>query len=69
MTNIQAAKLRNKLGMNQTDFWSRVSVTQTAGSRYESGRAIPSPVRTLLVLTYGTEKESYSLYLRLRKQP
>ena len=64
-----AIKLRKKLGMNQTDFWSRVSVTQSAASRYESGRAIPGPVQTLLTLTYGAEKESYALYLRLRKQP
>jgi DNA-binding transcriptional regulator YiaG len=63
------AILRKELGMNQTNFWSRVSVTQSAGSRYESGRTVPSPVKTLLTLTYGTEKEAYALYLRLRKAP
>lgn len=66
---IVVRKKREKLGINQTDFWSRVSVTQSAASRYETGRAIPAPVSTLLTLVYGTEKESYPLYLRLRKQP
>jgi transcriptional regulator with XRE-family HTH domain len=65
----EVVKLRTKLGQNQTEFWSRVGVTQSAGSRYESGRNVPKPVQLLLTLTYGTEKQSYPLYLRLRKQP
>ncbi len=50
---INAVAVRKKLGMNQGEFWSRVGVTQSGGSRYESGRAIPKPVRILLVLAYG----------------
>ncbi|MDN0077572.1 transcriptional regulator [Crenobacter sp. SG2303] len=40
--------IRRKLGMKQQDFWSRIGVTQSGGSRYESGRNIPKPVRELL---------------------
>ena len=49
--------LRNKLAMNQTEFWTRVGVTQSGGSRYESGRVIPKPVRLLIDLSYGQAPE------------
>ena len=45
--------LRTKLRMNQTEFWSRIGVTQSGGSRYESGRNIPRPVQILLAAKYG----------------
>lgn len=41
---------RKKLGINQLDFWSRYGVTQSGGSRYESGRSLPKPLRILLWL-------------------
>ncbi|WP_373741156.1 helix-turn-helix domain-containing protein [Neisseria sp.] len=44
--------IRKKLGMNQMDFWSRIGVTQSGGSRYESGRNMPKPVRELLRLVH-----------------
>jgi transcriptional regulator with XRE-family HTH domain len=44
--------IRKKLGINQMDFWSRLGVTQSGGSRYESGRSMPKPVRELLRLVY-----------------
>ncbi len=44
--------IRKKLGINQIDFWSKIGVTQSGGSRYESGRAMPKPVRELLRLVY-----------------
>ena len=31
--------IRVKAGLNQSQFWSRIGVTQSGGSRYESGRA------------------------------
>src|SRR5574343_518063 len=43
---------RRKLGLNQQTFWSRVGVTQSGGSRYESGREMPKPVRELLRLVH-----------------
>lgn len=51
------AKLRAELNMNQTEFWSRVGVTQSGGSRYESGRRPGRPVQMLLTLAYGTKRE------------
>src|SRR5687767_15399567 len=45
-------EIRRKLRMNQQEFWSRIGVTQSGGSRYESGRAMPKPVRELLRLVH-----------------
>ena len=45
-------ELRRKLGLNQQQFWSRIGVTQSGGSRYESGRNMPKPVRELLRLVH-----------------
>ena len=44
--------IRKKLGLNQFDFWSKIGVTQSGGSRYESGRSMSKPVRELLRLVY-----------------
>lgn len=41
---------RKKAGINQLQFWSRYGVTQSGGSRYESGRAIPRPLMLLMKL-------------------
>lgn len=43
-----AREIRRKAGLNQQQFWSRIGVTQSGGSRYESGRNIPRPVQTLV---------------------
>ena len=40
---------RKSRGENQFEFWSRFGVTQSGGSRYESGRALPKPVAVLLI--------------------
>jgi transcriptional regulator with XRE-family HTH domain len=45
-------EIRRKLGMNQQQFWSKLGVTQSGGSRYESGRNIPRPVQQLLRLVH-----------------
>ena len=52
MEKIDAREIRRKLGMNQQQFWSRLGVTQSGGSRYESGRNIPRPVQHLLRLVH-----------------
>jgi DNA-binding transcriptional regulator YiaG len=44
------ADARKKEGLNQLDFWTRYGVTQSGGSRYESGRNIPKPLRALIAL-------------------
>lgn len=48
LSNIQ--EHRRKLGMNQSEFWSRYGVTQSGGSRYESGRNMPLPTAILIYL-------------------
>lgn len=45
-------EIRRRLRLNQQDFWSRIGVTQSGGSRYESGRSMPKPVRELLRLVH-----------------
>ena len=58
MSNAKAAEkvepreIRRKLGLNQQQFWSKIGVTQSGGSRYESGRNMPKPVRELLRLVH-----------------
>ncbi len=41
-------ELRLSLDLNQSAFWSRFGVTQSGGSRYESGREMPMPLKLLL---------------------
>lgn len=54
---IDPVAVRKKRGLNQSQFWNKLGVTQSGGSRYESGRTIPRPVKILLALSYGTEKQ------------
>jgi transcriptional regulator with XRE-family HTH domain len=49
---IDSRDIRRKLGMNQQQFWSKLGVTQSGGSRYESGRNMPRPVQHLLRLVH-----------------
>lgn len=49
---IDAREIRRKLGLNQQQFWSKIGVTQSGGSRYESGRNMPRPVQQLLRLVH-----------------
>ena len=49
---VDAREIRRKLGLNQQQFWSTLGVTQSGGSRYESGRNMPKPVRELLRLVH-----------------
>jgi len=48
---------RNGLGLNQSEFWSRIGVTQSGGSRYETGRKMPKPVAMLFELVYGIKND------------
>lgn len=45
-------EIRRRLGMNQYQFWTKIGVTQSGGSRYESGRSMPKPVVELLRLVH-----------------
>lgn len=50
--DLDVREVRRKLGLNQSEFWSKIGVTQSGGSRYESGRSIPRPVKALLRLVH-----------------
>ena len=69
-TGKEAFDLRKKLGQNQSEFWTHISVTQSGGSRYEAGRNIPRPVQFLLHLTYAPEAQALAMlnYLRTVKE-
>lgn len=73
---IDAREIRRKLGLNQQQFWSKLGVTQSGGSRYESGRNMPRPVQHLLRLVHVEQidiqkikKEDYEVieFLRAKK--
>lgn len=49
---VNPREIRRKLGLNQQEFWTKIGVTQSGGSRYESGRSMPKPVRELLRLVH-----------------
>lgn len=66
-TGKEAKLLRSKMGKNQSEFWSRISVTQSGGSRYESGRNLPKSVQTLLHLAYAPEKQALTMMKYLRQ--
>lgn len=55
LTGENLLALRHSLKKNQTDFWGQVGVTQSASSRYESGRSVPRPTRIALCFTYPAE--------------
>ena len=46
----EIATTRKKANLYQSDFWKRYGVTQSGGSRYESGRNVPKPLAILLWL-------------------
>jgi transcriptional regulator with XRE-family HTH domain len=50
--SLKPRHLRQRLGLNQQDFWSAIGVTQSGGSRYETGRSMPKPVTELLRLVH-----------------
>lgn len=49
---VDPREVRRKLGLNQSQFWAKIGVTQSGGSRYESGRNMPRPVQALLRLVH-----------------
>ena len=65
--------IRQSLGLNQQEFWTRIGVTQSGGSRYESGRSMPKPVRELLRLVHieqidlsRVKKEDFEILAHLK---
>lgn len=65
-TGAEAKAVRAKLGLNQTEFWRPMGVTQSAGSRYESGRNLPLPVQKLLLIAHGKPNVSAKIVSTMR---
>jgi len=70
---LDVREIRRKLGLNQSQFWSKIGVTQSGGSRYESGRNIPRPVQALLRLVHVEQidmepEQAFGLVLRQLRQ-
>ena len=59
------AKVRADLGVNQSEFWSRVGVTQRKSARWGRLRYTCKPVQMLFALAYGTEKERKAVMKQL----
>lgn len=59
-------RLRQRMQLNQSQFWRRFGTTQSGGSRYESGRKPPGPVRILLALAMADESDAQALLQALR---
>ena len=51
-TSRDLIQLRKKLGLNQSEFWKAINVTQSGGSRYERGRKVPDQVLLLVELVH-----------------
>lgn len=57
ITGAEIVEFRRKNRLNQSEFWTPIGVTQSGGSRYESGRNIPAPVMALVVLRMGNKTQ------------
>lgn len=56
MTGKDALAMRRRLGLSQALFWNRIGVTQSAGSRYETGtRRLWTPIQMLIEIAHGTK--------------
>ena len=68
-TNADVVARRKMLGLNQSEFWTRLGITQSGASRYESGRTIPMPVKILLQVAYGSDAQAAVTVAELREMP
>jgi hypothetical protein len=59
--------VRRQRGENQSAFWGRFGVTQSGGSRYESGRAIPRPLSLLMGMWLAGEISDEQLALARKR--
>jgi DNA-binding transcriptional regulator YiaG len=65
-TGKEIQELRRSLRLNQLEFWSAILVTQSAGSRYESGREMPDQVQILLNIALSTDTRTNAIVEELR---
>jgi len=59
-------ELRRKMNLSQSEFWNRIGVTQSGGSRYEAMRRVPKTTQTVIDLAYGTTKVALEKLAALR---
>jgi len=67
-TGAEVKALRKAAKLNQGEFWGRFGVTQSGGSRYESGRDIPDAMNILLNIALGDEATSASVVTWMRSK-
>lgn len=60
--------LREASGLNQNKFWPPLGVTQSGGSRYESGRTRPKPLKILMQIVFSDKTTSQLIVRSLRKK-
>ena len=61
-------KLRQERGLTQAQFWQRIGVTQSGGSRYETeNRDVPDTVLHLVNIAHGDERTSRETVRKLRQ--
>ncbi|WP_297360417.1 XRE family transcriptional regulator [Thauera sp.] len=65
-TGEEVRAMRQRLGLNQSDFWATFQTTQSGGSRYESSRDIPNPVQALLNIAFSTDAKATAIFDELR---
>jgi DNA-binding transcriptional regulator YiaG len=67
VTARRVIRWRARSRLSQHDFWARVGVTQSSGSRYEAGQAaLPRSVQRLLVIAYGRSLQKHRELVRLK---
>ncbi len=60
-------QLRSRSGLTQDAFWNPIGISQSGGSRYESGtRRIPRPIQLLITIRTGSDHQAFMTYKRLR---
>ena len=57
---------RKERRLSQADFWVPLGITQSTGSRFESGREIPGPIQILLNLALRREDKATTIVVSLR---
>ncbi|MQY50772.1 helix-turn-helix domain-containing protein [Rhodocyclus gracilis] len=61
-----ALAIRKEKQLNQAQFWGPIGVSQSGGSRYESGRKLPKPIQLLLAIAHGSEAVSRKAVAEIR---
>lgn len=67
-TSEELRTIRKGLHLNQQEFWQRFGVTQSGGSRYESGRDVPDPVQILINIAFRPTPKGNALVEALRNK-